>query len=80
MALYIRDDGVRQLASELAARQGKSVTETVRGALLEAKERLERDRAQREGEARGVIAELRAMRRGPVREDVLYDEQGQPRL
>jgi len=80
MALYIRDDGVRQLASELAARQGKSVTETVRAALLEAKQRLERDRAQRDGKARAVIEELRAMRRRPVREDVLYDEQGQPRL
>jgi hypothetical protein len=42
MALYIRDDGVRQLASELAARQGRSVTETVRAALLEARESLSR--------------------------------------
>jgi hypothetical protein len=80
MALYIRDDGVRQLASELAKRQGQSVTETVRAALLEAKHRLERDRAERDARARAVIEELRAMRRGPVREDVLYDEQGQPRL
>jgi hypothetical protein len=47
MALYIRDDGVRQLASELAARQGRSVTETVRAALLEARERLEQNRAAR---------------------------------
>lgn len=80
MALYIRDDGVRRLASELAKRQGLSVTETVRTALLEAKRKLERDRAQRDDRARAVIAELRAMRRAPVREDALYDEQGQPRL
>ena len=80
MALYIRDDGVRQLASELAARHGRSVTETVRAALLEAKERLEQNRARRDATARAVIAELRAMRHGPVCEDVLYDEQGQPRL
>jgi hypothetical protein len=80
MALYIRDDGVRQLASELAARQGRTVTETVRTALLEAKEKLEQRRAQRDAQARVVLKELRAMRRGPVREDVLYDEQGQPRL
>jgi hypothetical protein len=80
MALYIRDDGVRQLASELAARQGRTVTETVRMALLEAKEKLEQRRAQRDAQARVVLKELRAMRRGPVREDVLYDEQGQPRL
>ncbi|MGH6913281.1 MAG: type II toxin-antitoxin system VapB family antitoxin, partial [Geminicoccales bacterium] len=51
MALYIRDDAVRQLASELAERQGKSVTETVRAALLEAKQRLEQDRAQRDAKA-----------------------------
>jgi hypothetical protein len=80
MALYIRDDRVRQLASELAARQGRTVTETVRMALLEAKEKLEQRRAQRDAQARVVLKELRAMRRGPVREDVLYDEQGQPRL
>ena len=80
MALYIRDDRVRQLASELAARQGRTVTETVRTALLEAKEKLEQRRAQRDAQARVVLNELRAMRRGPVREDVLYDEQGQPRL
>jgi len=80
MALYIRDDAVRQLASELAKRQGQSVTEAVRSALLQAKEKLEQDRAARDAQARAVIEELRAMRRRPVREDVLYDEQGQPRL
>ncbi|MGH6895902.1 MAG: type II toxin-antitoxin system VapB family antitoxin [Geminicoccaceae bacterium] len=80
MALYIRDDAVRQLASELARREGRTVTETVRAALLQVKEKLEADRAARDAKARAVIEELRAMRRGPVREDVLYDEQGQPRL
>jgi hypothetical protein len=40
----------------------------------------DQDRAERDTKARAVIEELRAMRRGPVREDVLYDEQGQPRL
>jgi hypothetical protein len=80
MALYIRDDAVRQLASELAKRQGQSVTETVRAALLQAKEKLEADRAARDAKARAVIEDLRAMRRGPVREDAIYDDQGQPRL
>jgi hypothetical protein len=80
MALYIRDDGVRQLASELAKRQGQSVTEAVRAALLQATARLEDDRARRDALARAVIEELRAMRRSPVREDALYDDQGQPRL
>jgi len=80
MALYIRDDAIGQLAREIARRQGRSVTETVRAALLELEEKLGRDRAKRDAEARAVIDELRAMRRRPVREDVLYDEQGQPRL
>jgi hypothetical protein len=80
MALYIRDDAVRQLASELAKRQGQSVTETVRAALLQAKAKLEQDEAARDEKARAVIEELRAMRRGPVREDAIYDDQGQPRL
>jgi hypothetical protein len=80
MALYIRDDAVRQLASELAKRQGQSVTETVRAALLQAKAKLEQDQAARDAKARAVIEELRAMRRGPVREDAIYDDQGQPRL
>ncbi len=80
MTLYIRDDAVRQLASELAKRQGQSVTETVRATLLQARERLEHDRAMRDAKARAVIEELRSMRRGAVGEDVLYDEQGQSRL
>jgi hypothetical protein len=80
MALYIRDDAVRQLARELAKRQGQSVTETVRAALLQAKAKLEQDQAARDAKARAVIEELRAMRRGPVREDAIYDDQGQPRL
>jgi hypothetical protein len=80
MALYIRDDAVRQLASELAKRQGQSVTETVRAALLQAKAKLEQDRAARDAKARAVVEELRAMRRGSVREDAIYDDQGQPRL
>jgi hypothetical protein len=80
MALYIRDDAVRQLASELAKRQGQSVTKAVRSALLQAKEKLEHDRAARDAKARVVIKELRAMRCGPVREDALYDEHGQPVL
>jgi hypothetical protein len=80
MALYIRDDGVRELAKELARRQGKSVTDAVRTALLEARQRLERERAERDRMARALIEELQALRQEPVREDVLYDERGLPRL
>ena len=56
------------------------MTKTGRSALPQAKEKLEDERAARDAKARAVIKELQAMRHGPVREDVLYDEQGQPRL
>ena len=78
MALYIRDDSVRELAAALARRQGRTVTETVRAALLDAQGRLDEKLATRDAEARDAIAKLRAMRRRPVREEALYDEQGQP--
>ena len=80
MALYIRDDSVREIAVELAKRRGSNVTEAVRAALLEAKARLEREHGERDAEARAIIAELRRLRREPVREDILYDEHGQPLL
>lgn len=80
MALYIRDDTVRDLAAELARRQGLTVTETVRAALLEAERRLGEERARRDAEAREVIHRLRTMRQKPVREEALYDDVGQPTL
>ena len=80
MALYIRDDAVRELAATLARRQGRTVTETVRAALLEAQRQLDEERAARDAEARAAIGRLRAMRHGPVSEEILYDEHGQPVL
>jgi hypothetical protein len=80
MALYIRDDKVRELAAQIAERQGVTVTEAVRAALLEAERRLDQNRAERDAEARKVILKLRAMREKPLREEVLYDEFGQPIL
>jgi hypothetical protein len=56
------------------------VTEAVRAALLEMQRRLDQDRAQRDADAREVIRKLRALGRAPVREEVLYDEFGQPIL
>jgi hypothetical protein len=80
MGLYIRDDKVRELAAKLAKRQGLTLTEAVRVALLDAQHRLDQDRAARDAEVRQVIQKLRAMRHRPVREEVLYDEFGQPTL
>ncbi len=80
MTLYIRDERARTLASELAERQGGTVTEVVRAVLREAKRRLDDERMAKDAAARAVIAELRAMRRRPVAEEVLYDEKGLPVL
>ena len=68
------------MAAKLEEQQGLTVTEAVRAALLEAQRRLEQDRVARDAEAREVICKLRAMRHGPVREEVVYDEFGQPTL
>ena len=78
MALYIRDDAVRELAAKLARRQGRTVTETVRAALLDTQRQLDEQRAARDAEARETIGRLRAMRHGPVSEEILYDDRGQP--
>lgn len=80
MALYIRDDAVRELATKLARRQGRTVTETVRAALLEAHRQMDEERTARDAEAREAIGRLRALRHRPVSEEILYDEQGQPVL
>ena len=71
---------MRAIAVELARRRGSNVAQAVRAARLEATARLEREHRERDAEARAIIAELHRLRREPVREDVLYDEHGQPRL
>jgi hypothetical protein len=81
MALFIRDDGVRDMAKRLAAARRTTVTEAVRQAL-------ERDLADVEARARAreqrldaALARLDAMPRRQITSDHdLYDDQGNPVL
>ncbi len=82
MGLYIRDDGVRELAAQLAAHEGSTITEAVRGALKEKLDRYalehdERWRVLREIQAR--VAALPDLRPGFTDKD-LYHADGLPIL
>ena len=80
MGLYIRDDRVRALAAELAARRGCTLTEAVRAAL---EDELERGAAQRQEKlrrTRAIIAAMKALpdlRPGFTDKD-LYNDEGNP--
>jgi antitoxin VapB len=81
--MNIKDPQVRELARQLAARRGTSLTDAVRQALTEA---LERERASREGLAERLLeigrrAREKADAAGVVilTDDDLYDEWGLPK-
>jgi hypothetical protein len=77
--MNIKDPEVRQLAVELAALRGTSLTDAVRQALTEA---LAEGRAARDGIARRIleISDRAARIEAPVlTDDDLYDERGLPR-
>ena len=81
--MNIKDPQVRELARQLAARRGTSLTDAVRQALTEA---LEREQASREGMAERLLeigrrARAEADAAGIVflTDDDLYDERGLPR-
>lgn len=82
MGLYIRDDGVRDLARSLAERRGSTVTDVVRNALLREAE-AEEARVQSKMRAiREILAEFDAepdLAPGFTDKD-LYDENGDPIL
>ncbi len=75
MALFISDDGARELAERLAWLQRTTVDEAVRQALERA---LAEDCAERERRLDQALARLDAMPRRPYNED-MYDEFGNPR-
>ena len=82
MPLYIRDDGVRDLAQKLAERRRSNVTEAVRSALSEALEREADDLAMRRKRIAAILARFDArpeLRPGFTDKD-LYDEDGNPVL
>ena len=76
MALFISDDGVRELAERLARLQRTTVDEAVRHALERA---LAEDRAERERTIRESLARIDAMPHYDFDEDDMYDEIGAPK-
>lgn len=80
MPLYIRDVRIKALAEEVARLQGTTMTEAVRAALAETKQRIEADRKSRQERMDRALRELRARGTDRIDENVLYDEQGNPVL
>jgi hypothetical protein len=76
MALFISDDGVRELAERLAWLQRTTVDGAVRRALEQA---LAGDRAERDRLIREIWAELDAMPQYDFDESDMYDESGAPK-
>jgi hypothetical protein len=76
MALFIRDDRVRELAERFAWLQRTTVDEAVRQAL---ERTLADDRAVRERSIRESLARLDAMPHYDFDEDDMYDEIGAPK-
>jgi hypothetical protein len=82
MGLYIRDEGVHQLAHKLAEIERRTLTETVRSALEERWQRLESERDAKMRKLREIqarVAALPELAPGSTDED-LYDENGDPIL
>jgi hypothetical protein len=76
MALFISDDGVRELAERLAWLRRTTVDEAVRQALERA---LAEDRAERDRRIRESLARLDAMPHYDFDENDMYDESGAPK-
>ena len=82
MGLYIRDEGVHQLAHKLAEIEHRTLTETVRSALEERWQRLESERDAKMRKLREIQARVAALPElAPgFTDDDLYDENGDPIL
>lgn len=81
MPLYIKDAGVAELAKDLARRSRCSVTDLVRRALENERERIEKLEAARDEEVRAIQERFRrTWPEGSSNHDFLYDQNGQPML
>ena len=82
--LYIRDDDVKALADQVAASDGVTITEAVRGALREKLMRINQEREARVAEKiRRTMAIVESMRELPdlrpgFTDRDLYDDDGDP--
>jgi antitoxin VapB len=81
MALYLKDPEVDALARELARIEGKSITETVRDALMERRAEIMADRERRDRKIRALWAEIDREPDLDTRhpDEILYDEDGVPK-
>jgi antitoxin VapB len=81
MGLYIRDNGVRDMAKRLAAARGTTVTEAVRQALEHELADMEQNVRDRERRLDAALARLDALPRRNISSDHdLYDDKGNPVL
>jgi hypothetical protein len=82
MGLYIRDEGVRELAARLASAERCTITEAVRRALEERLSRHLEEHDERWRELREIQARIAALpeRRPGFTDRDLYDENGLPIL
>lgn len=81
MAVYLKDPKVDRLAREVAKLAGTSITEAVGTALLERRDRLLAERAERLRRLDEHLARIRAQPPLDPRhpDELLYDAHGQPR-
>ena len=79
MPLYIRDDGVKDLARRAAEARRSTITEAVREALERLMVDIERERAARDRALRECLARLDKLPDEPWSDADMYDEDGLPR-
>ena len=82
MGMFIRDDGVRELAARLAGQERCTITDAVRGALQEKLDRKSRERDEKIRRTLEIVESLKGvpdLRPGFTDKD-LYDEEGSPIL
>ncbi len=79
MPLYIRDDGVKELARRAAEARRTTITEAVREALERLMVDIERERAARDQALDTCLDRLDQLPDRPWRDADMYDEDGLPR-
>ncbi len=79
MPLYIRDDGVKDLARRAAEARRTNITEAVREALERLLAETDREREARDRAIRASLERLDALPDSPWTDAEMYDEDGIPR-
>lgn len=79
MPLYIRDDGVKDLARRAAEARRTNITEAVREALERLLADTDRERAARDDAIDASLARLDALPDRPWTDADMYDDDGIPR-